>query len=89
MKVYKVTLDINCGVSCTLTETGMEILRNHFDYRIPVTAEKHIDPDRREIHNMPFWEFMNIFGSHLYEFRKDIPFLNNEITIVEPPNNER
>ena len=76
-KGKEITVNTNAMATVTLTPLGMELLRSYF----------FIDPEKfcglnGNILEMPLWQLMQIFGSHMRNGNNEVPFEDNEITIL-------
>jgi hypothetical protein len=83
MHVSKVEVDLNCGVSFNLTSYGEEIIERELINGDAALIKKHYDKDNKRVINLPFWEFIRVFGQYLLYGMKNLPFVDNKITITD------
>lgn len=73
-------MNLNDQVEVTLTDFGRDCLREW-------CAELGVTPAPREMRPGPvkfqLWFLMQVFGTEFYMGARDLPFENNEITILE------
>lgn len=75
-KEREITVNTNTMATVNLTPLGMELLRSYFFF-----DPKNFCVLDSNILKMPLWQLMQIFGSHMQNGNKEVPFENNEITI--------
>jgi len=71
--------NVNVRCRATLTDFGREILRKEHPYLLKTS---HWNEEKKELET-ELWNLMNIFGPYLYMGMTDIPFVKNEMRIME------
>lgn len=76
-------INVNCGVSVTLTAYGLSVLRPHLEQRDIIVRASGLEPSRHAVLDTrtwegQLWELMQIFGPAI-RVGAQVPFERNEI----------
>lgn len=74
-----VTININRQVTARLTIRGARILKDYHE-ELGVKPPKEVFSGEEV--TLTLWELMNIFGPHVFMGVTQIPFVDNEITLL-------
>jgi hypothetical protein len=77
--MFPLTLNLNAACRVTLTDAGRRWYREHYT---ALGIERFIpDPIPEEF---TLWELMHVFGPHVYNGCVEIPFVDNQIELLDP-----
>lgn len=69
-------MNIYCTVKVKLSETGLNILKER-----EVKTKEIFEVDDEGYYHFVYWQYMNIFGSHLCPNQLKSPFFEDELII--------
>lgn len=74
-------VNTNDQVSVRLTDTGMEILRQHWGEHFDGVCRHRLSPDGEYTESL--WQIMRIFGPSIHLGMGEVPFVGNVVNIPE------
>jgi hypothetical protein len=72
-------LNLNAKVVVTLTEAGASIFNDHMA-RYPMKTPLKVAGDT---YRTELWALMQVFGAHIYMGMGEVPFLDNDLEIID------